>query len=584
MPLQHYSKEKVLECAQQICDEINQQIPLAANRFEYFMQIRRDATKEEEDQLNAEYGVFCKEWDEAEAEFYINQHISVLFKQFVSRHKLVRQKWPDNDRNNFIKMCKESVGTIFEEMKTMKAVLNETLEVSMENLRDMLNNSIDKKFALLQLDQPLIITNQELEKKHQLSERIAKEQELVKHRLILSGQATTSALTYMYDQQDDMKDNDKLRIDIIKITEFLVGNYYDQTKCNSGYCGEHNSLALWKFVDSKLLYFVNSIETIILPWLYQGKEYNNHVFIAINRDPNSDLKDPGTWGDEAIFFDAWNHIVCYASQFKSLPNKYYAYPTDGKWTSVTYKPEDCELAYKLGNNQIDYAITNNLDLEKRRGIIMDEYQLTSIDSEEYQHTHKLLNDLMTANRPGNFHTPIDIYITTCSNKPITSISGLKNPAIAIHKDFLQLIQDGKASVTDLQLGIASTMRDMQKNGLTGHQHSVATDQYISIDRDLITKSNNGDGLIHYLRLYHDFLESHREQDHKFDTNLLDYLDADTQQKITEQLSKQLRHCLQKKSIFPHNQRSFHLIVVSIWNWIICSINLTSKMVLTSKRQ
>ena len=546
MPSELYSKETVLKCAQQICDEINQQIPLAANRFEYFMQIHREATQKEEDQLNAEYAVFCQEWDESEVEYYINKHISTLFTQYVLRHKLSDKQWLAEDRKNFIEMCIDSVGTVYDEMKTIKAVLNETLDVSLDKLRNTLKNTIEQNIDLLQQDQPLIITNQELEKKHQLSERIAKEHELVKHRIILQEQMMTSLSSYINEQHGNLMDNDKLYSDLTKINEFLVGHYYDKTKCNSGYCGEHNSLALWKFYESKLLFNVKSIETIYIPWLYQGKEYNNHVFIAINRDPTSDLKDPSTWGDDAIFFDAWNNLVCYASQFKSLPYKYYAYPTDGKWSSLTYQDKDWSLAYNLTNMQKDYEITNNLDIETRSKIIMDEYQLTSIDTQEYQHTYKLLDMLITTNRPLNFHTPIDIYITTCSNKPITPITGLKNPAIAIHKDFFQLIKDGKASMSDLHLGIASTLHEIQSNGLTGHQYRPAVDQYLSIDRDLIVQSKNGDGLIHYLRLYHDFLKSHQEQNHTLEDNLLDYLDTETQQRVIEQRIKAIETLLAKE--------------------------------------
>ncbi|BCA96805.1 hypothetical protein TUM19329_31660 [Legionella antarctica] len=523
MPKNLYSKQEVLECAKKICSEINQQIPLASNRYRPSL----------EDEQN-----FDEELERAEVEYYLNKHITRLFNNYAQQNQLIDKEFSSSEHLNFIAMAIDSVGTVYEEIKIVNEILKKPVQVTLDVLRDNLKQTIDQKIKSLQNKYGLTISNKLLEAKYQFTKRMKLDSELVKHRKILKNQLVSIVSSYFQDKQEDLKDNDKLYENLVKLNHFAAGYHWDQTKCTSGYCGEHSSLALHKIFQSPLVFYVNRIEFITLDWLNnEGEALDNHVFIAINREPNSDLKDTKTWGQEAVLIDPWNQLVCYASKFHTIPDEYYDYSSEGKWDSVIYTEKDYDIYAKIGDDQKNYAITENRNIDKRSAIITDEYQLTSIDSDGYQLTRSLLLELAQKSRPTNFQTPIDFFITTCSNKLIMPILGLKTVGIAIHKDFFKLIEEGKASVDDLQIGVASTLYEILHHGLIGQQFRLDFNRFLECDRDLIAHNNCGDGLIHYLRLYHGFLKSYQEQDHKLENNLLDYLDVDKQQKAIEQRIK-----------------------------------------------
>lgn len=85
------------------------------------------------------------------------------------------------------------------------------------------------------------------------------------------------------------------------VEEFSIGN-----------CGELSSLAIeYLSRHHKDLNF----ELVGIP---RFKDYGDHVFLAINRDPLSDIDDPNAWGDKAVVLDCWTRMIYPASRLNEL--------------------------------------------------------------------------------------------------------------------------------------------------------------------------------------------------------------------------------------------------------------------------
>lgn len=85
------------------------------------------------------------------------------------------------------------------------------------------------------------------------------------------------------------------------VEEFSIGN-----------CGELSSLAIeYLSRHHKDL----SFELVRIP---RFKDYGDHVFIAINRYPFSDLDNPSTWGNKAVILDCWTRMIYPASKLTEM--------------------------------------------------------------------------------------------------------------------------------------------------------------------------------------------------------------------------------------------------------------------------
>ncbi len=85
---------------------------------------------------------------------------------------------------------------------------------------------------------------------------------------------------------------------------------------SSGNCDEFTKQAF-----DFILYHDNSIKAEV--YEIQG---GDHVFLVLNRDPNSDPSDPDTWGKKAVICDPWANSVYYALNFRHhLKNFYYGF-------------------------------------------------------------------------------------------------------------------------------------------------------------------------------------------------------------------------------------------------------------------
>lgn len=61
----------------------------------------------------------------------------------------------------------------------------------------------------------------------------------------------------------------------------------------------------------------------------------DHVFLVVNRDPNSDPTKPETWGSEAFICDPWANKVFSASEYQSELKNYYG---NGGFSAPKYEP------------------------------------------------------------------------------------------------------------------------------------------------------------------------------------------------------------------------------------------------------
>ena len=110
--------------------------------------------------------------------------------------------------------------------------------------------------------------------------------------------------------------------DLARKTEKMRDLIYDDPKLNSyhkrvlrqrelmienklGNCGEGSD-------QSQLMFAEKGIKTERLnvvyysqnPEIYTSHSYHDHSFLVLNRNPNSNINNPKTWG-KAIVYDAW---------------------------------------------------------------------------------------------------------------------------------------------------------------------------------------------------------------------------------------------------------------------------------------
>ena len=283
---------------------------------------------------------------------------------------------------------------------------------------------------------------------------------------------------------------DENREIILKSNCFIIGTYFDRLKLDVGFCEEYACLGLKKIFDRNLLDKDTVIEKISINGSYDG-----HTFLVFNRDPNSQLNDISTWGKNAILFDPWNKLVCRASDFLSLPeDKQKAYPQEYEWVvEGKFDKSDSRLLNTLVELDNYFDITGNDKLETRAHSLIEEYELTALDTPQLQPLHKFLINLLKEVWPDNFKLDIKLFITTGGNELITTIPGFKEPAIAIHKDFLL-----HSTAEELKFGLAQIMQYIKKNGLGIKENNTAIEQHL-LDKAALQKCKDGEAAKRFLR-------------------------------------------------------------------------------------
>ncbi len=124
---------------------------------------------------------------------------------------------------------------------------------------------------------------------------------------------------------------------------FSISNRKSVEEYPIGNCGELTQLAFEYLVRSNKDL---KIEMVEIP---QYQNYGNHGFLVINRDYNSKINDPTTWGNKAVILDCWTRMIYPAKESMNLLENWEE--TDNKTGFVTLKPYNYEKQYFNIHNQ-----------------------------------------------------------------------------------------------------------------------------------------------------------------------------------------------------------------------------------------
>ena len=191
-----------------------------------------------------------------------------------------------------------------------------------------------------------------------------------------------------------------------------------KSKTGIGFCGEFAQLALVKIIRELLGDRVEFIQ------LNLGDDCDNHAFIAINREKDSDLTEFSTWGEDCIIFDAWNEVVTTVHDYELSLRKMLFIHCIVDAESIEYIPtEDIDKVIFFEREFSVFSTTSYLDIEQRKTVLKQEFELTKIDPVNFSSCHKLFINILDSYKLENYSPEVVFYITTAGTKPVTFVNG-----------------------------------------------------------------------------------------------------------------------------------------------------------------
>ena len=176
-------------------------------------------------------------------------------------------------------------------------------------------------------------------------------------------------------------------LSVIKSEKLQAGLLYKLQKLDSGLCDEHKSLALVEILG-QALHFNHTVEEVIITYNAAGED--GHTFLVIDRAKGSLPNDMSTWGDKAILFDAWHHLVCYVNDLGKSDIIYKSFPIDAKWKLREYGKQEATLLHELSSLHSNFTAINCHDPAVREERIIEEFELTPLDKNHALH-HYLMD-------------------------------------------------------------------------------------------------------------------------------------------------------------------------------------------------
>ena len=215
------------------------------------------------------------------------------------------------------------------------------------------------------------------------------------------------------------------------------GDFLQKENIDVGFCDEFTSLGLVMILQTnkeQLYSEAIKIEVICLEYIDDdGRRNDGHVFLAINRKPDSQLNDFSQWGKQAIVFDPWNKLVCFAQDIDKLPIYYFSFPEGARWkVEAEYDQLDTMLLTSLSDSDRDFYLTGNHLPESRIPLLMEEYELTSLHDPKFKNIKLFLQQLSTELTPKKSALEIEFFLTTAGGQLIWAIPGFADPKIALH--------------------------------------------------------------------------------------------------------------------------------------------------------
>ncbi|WP_454783355.1 AarF/UbiB family protein [Legionella sp. WA2022007384] len=500
----------------EIQKRINEKIPLATNRFEQFEQINRteietyikakiaEAQNNHEEPLESciyemeylelhdkKYELYQKFVDQKKIQYQILNEINLLFSDFLTEANVTSAQQLSPEQNNTFKNLVLKKSQIFcDKLTRTHQLLGYGSSIDEQQIDAYLQNNIEHFIEILSQGEKLNIDDEEL------AYRFKKDLELGEHRDAFSRNFSRENVLLVKKMVDP-----KIGETIEKKAIFAKAEYFDKEEIDVGFCDEHTSIALKRLYDEFLIKEGITVEAISVSYFDDnGQPADNHIFLAINRDPDSPLNDMSQW--KAILFDPWNKVTCFTDDLNAQPY-FISYPAGAQWESIKFTEADYDIKRNLNDAATYFSMTGSNAEEKRVPQLIEEHQLTSLDKEGLEATKSFLYKLLDKVRPDNFKGPIEIFITSRGAHLVDTLSGFSEPKIIIHSDFLKKMQNGVYTVEELEFALANALLYIMHEGV-GIYHSIPSSEQHKLDRLSIEKCHNAPAAISYLRKSIDF--------------------------------------------------------------------------------
>lgn len=474
----------------EINEEIKKQIPLASNYYEQFERLATPEKLSAEEIKFHEAAVderFKKHSNELLVEknkYLIYQYINTEFKKFLEAEKIIElQLMTEEHKKKFIAQVKRYSKRFFNHLETVQKMSSLFQDLDILNLKIYFSDTVDLLVEKVCQGDMLFLEDKDFEN------RLKNTDLLKEYRAIAEEQVFVNSPQLLSSERLSSSEYQKLK----KANYFSYGVFLDRAQINVGQCNEFMCLGLKKIFQRFLVREKAEVEVITIDY----KNGTGHTFLAINRDPGSVLNNIPSWGDQAYLFDAWNDLVCRASDFDKLPYYYFTYSANARWKiDVTYDAADRLLLENLTYIDECLYITGNTEEVKRAALLLEEYELISLNNEALDHTRNYLSQIVQHSLPPEFNYSVELFLTTAGNQAISVINGFSEPKIAVHLDLFN--EENSFSHDDLAFGILRTLLFIKHYPLA-NEDSINRSDHLHIDRLALEQFKNGPQAINYLR-------------------------------------------------------------------------------------
>ncbi len=475
-----------------ICNEINKQIPLTANRDEEYECCPRDADQDEIDRL---YELHEARWQILRMQDNVYRYATEVFQQYLHEKNISNASLMDSAdkqacKNRLLTDVAAYTVRLNRALKLVHATLNS--DAMQAYLFEHAEEIIDK----LCRGQTLAIDDEKIAKRFAIYTKLGKQRERMQQQFFTQNQMAISGNHY---------DDSKFR----KVLALWDADYLIHENTDAGFCGEHAYIAVNKILSryQKLHSVIKNIEIINISY----EEGDGHVFLAINRDQNSKLNDFSTWGKEAILFDSWNKLVCWAEEYASLPTYYFSFPDAAEWkVYANFTGDDYAIYSSVSDIQLYFRLTGKVEFADRYQYMLAEFQLTDLDDAGLSSANEFLNKIVNKFRPADLQQKVKLYITTTGNELVSTLCGFPDPVITIHRDFLAHMGEGGIySIAELEFAIARILLEIQNYG-SGMGERLTNTNHNKLDQAAAILTGCHDDAIAYLRKSNEFYNKHDE--------------------------------------------------------------------------
>ncbi len=529
-----------------IKDAINQQIPLAGNRFEAFDCPPLDANKSDVD--------IQKNMHESFRELFSIQCLAMeemmaLYDDFIAQHHLpANTALTDEHRRQLKQQLTSKMQALYVKLERLwhlekpvnvsrfeaiKTTLFETMLTKLSDLCEygpqalVIDEDAFIETYIQSLDQTDEANRDHLTafarllrtRQHTYTERYNIAIRLSELRTQFERNFLALRLAHISKSdlftQDDGTDTKPLET-LIKSQLLLSGSYLTLHQSNVGFCDEHARLGLIRLLE-QLINVSHRIEKVSISY----KEGDGHTFIVIDRNKNSELNDINTWGDDAIIFDAWHQIVCYTKDFYHLDKQYhFSFPKNAQWTTLRFSKRDHLLLSQLRAVNHSFSVAGNSDPETLETRLIEEYELIPIAAECSLNAY--LTEVVQQYRPAHFKQAVHFYLTDHGCDLVKFIPGFRTPTIVIHKAVLRKLIDNQLSLSAFEFSIVALLH--QFNVLTSYisPNAISQESQHQIDSQAMQAVGSSDACIEYFRVAAEFFNASdtTERRAKHDENIL----------------------------------------------------------------